>query len=95
VEPTKPLSKDWRYATSHLKDLIIGNVSKGVTTRSKFHDICGHFAFISYIEPKNIREVEGDSYWLIAMQEELHQFERNQVCQFVSRPHNRLTIGTK
>ena len=52
VEPTKRLLKDWRYATSHPKDLIIGDVSK-------LHDICGHFAFISHIEPKNILEVRA------------------------------------
>ena len=38
VAPTLPLSKDWRFATSHPKELIIGDVSKGETTRSKLHD---------------------------------------------------------
>jgi len=89
VEPTQPLLKDWRYATSHPKDLIIGDVSKGVTTRSQLHDICGYFAFISHIEPKNILEAEGDSYWLLAIQEELNQFERNQVWHLIPRPHDR------
>jgi len=28
VEPIQPLLKDWRYATSHPKDLIISDVSK-------------------------------------------------------------------
>jgi len=32
VEPAQPLSKDWRFASNHPKDLITGNVSKGVTT---------------------------------------------------------------
>ena len=66
-EPTQLLPKDWRYSINHPNDLIIGDVSKGVTTRSKLHDICGHFAFISYSEPKNILEAEGNSYWLLAM----------------------------
>ena len=69
VELSQPLPKDWRYATSHPKDLIIGDVSKGVITHSKLHNICGHFAFISHIEPKNILEAKGDSYWLLTMQE--------------------------
>ena len=77
MAPTQPHLKDWRYATSHPKKLIISDVSKGRTTRFKLHDFCGHFAFISHIEPKNILEAEGDSYWLFAMQEELNQFERN------------------
>ena len=67
VEPTPPLPKDWRFATNHLKDLIIGDVSKGVTTRSKLYDLYGYFSFISHIEPKNILEAQADSYWLLAM----------------------------
>ena len=52
MEPTQPLPKDWRFASNHPKDLIIGDVSKGVTTRSKLHDLCGYFAFISQLSPK-------------------------------------------
>ena len=77
VEPTRPLPKDWRFTPHHPKDLIIDDVSKGVTTRSKLLDLCGHYTFISHFEPKNILEAEGDSYWLLAMQEELNQFEHN------------------
>ena len=79
VEPSPTLPEDWRYATNHPKDRIIGDVSMGVTTHSKLHDIYDHFTFISHIEPKNILKVEGDSYWLLTMQEELNQFECNQV----------------
>ena len=61
MEPTQPLLKDWRYATNHLNELIISDVSKGV------NNIYGHFAFISHIEPKNILKVEGDLYRLLAM----------------------------
>ena len=68
---------------------------RGVTTRSKLHDLCGNYAFISHFEPKNILEAEGDSYWLLAMQEELNQFERNQVWHLVPRPHDRPITGTK
>ena len=54
-----------------------------------------YFAFISYIKPKNILEAEVDSYWLLAMQEELNQFERNQVWHLIPRPYDWPTIGTK
>jgi len=65
--------------TSHFQRIgvIIGDVSKRVTTRSKLHYICGYFAFISHIEPKNILKAEEDSYWLPAIQEELNQFGHN------------------
>jgi len=35
--------------------------------------------FASLIEPKKPNEVLIDEHWIIAMQEELNQFERNQV----------------
>ena len=95
AEPIQLLPKDWRYATNHPKELIRGDVSNGVTTRFKLHDICDHYAFISHIEPKNILEAKGDSYWLLAMQEELNQFERNQVWRLIPRSQDRLIIGTK
>ena len=42
VKLTQPLQKDWRYATSHVKYLIIGDISKGINNKSRLHDICGH-----------------------------------------------------
>jgi hypothetical protein len=38
-----------------------------------------HCAFVSQLEPKNFKDVNNDSYWICAIQEELNQFERNQV----------------
>jgi len=38
---------------------------QGVTTCSKLDDICGHFVFISHIQPENILEAKGDSYWCL------------------------------
>ena len=47
------------------------------------------------LNQKNILEAESDSYWFLAMQEELNQFEQNQVWHLILRPHDRSTIGTK
>jgi hypothetical protein len=52
-------------------------------------------AFVSEIEPKNIEEAETDEFWLIAMEEELNQFERNNVWTLVPRPTHQSIIGTK
>ena len=82
----KPYLQDWRFASNHPQDLIIGDVSNVVTTRFKLHHLCEYFAFISHIEPKNILEAKADSYWLLVMQEELDQFECNQVWHLVPRP---------
>jgi len=47
------------------------------------------------MEPKNVYEALIDSDWISAMQEELHQFERNQVWHLVPKPKDRTIIGTK
>jgi hypothetical protein len=52
-------------------------------------------AFVSEIGPKNIEEAETDEFWLIAMEEELNQFERNNVWTLVPRPTHQFIIGTK
>ncbi|KAK9011528.1 hypothetical protein V6N11_044376 [Hibiscus sabdariffa] len=57
---------------------ILGDPSKGVTTRASLKSTCHHVAFISCIEPKNIKEALNDDYWILAMQEELNQFDRNE-----------------
>ena len=38
VEQIQPLPKDCSYATSYPKDLILGDIFKGVTARSKLLD---------------------------------------------------------
>ena len=51
--------------------------------------------FVSKIEPKNVNEAVNDEYWCTAMQEELIQFEKNQVWELVPKPSNVNIIGTK
>ena len=89
------LPKEWRYALSHPKDLILGDPSHGISTRSSIRNICTHMAFISQIEPKTFLEAEKDESWIMAMQEELNQFERNQVWDLVPKPEHQSIIGTK
>ena len=64
-------------------------------TASKLKNLCAFHAFVSNIEPKNVNEALADSDWVSAMQEELHQFERNKVLHLVPQPDDRLIIGTK
>lgn len=55
----------------------------------------GNSSFISKIEPKNIKEAFTDELWINVMQEELWQFKRNKVWEFVPRPEDMNIIGTK
>ena len=54
-----------------------------------------HCAFVSQIEPKTFKDANDDSHWICVMQEELAQFERNEVWELVPRPNDRMIIGTK
>ena len=78
-ESSQDLPKDWKFVINHPQDQIIGNPSSEVRTRSSLKNICNNFAFISQIEPKNINDVLVDENWMIAMQEELNQFETSEV----------------
>ena len=62
------LLKDWQFKKAHLQDLIIGDIMKGVTTRSQLKSIV-NLAFISQIEPKNVDDALSDEFWVLAMQE--------------------------
>ena len=54
-----------------------------------------NIAYISVIEPKDIHSALDDSYWIMAMQDELSQFSRNHVWDLVPKPTHQGVIGTK
>ena len=54
------LPKDLNYVADHPPELVIGDISKWVTTRSHSKYFIINYAFISQIEPKNIQEDEND-----------------------------------
>ena len=92
---SQTLPKEWRYVSSHPKDVILGDPSRGVITRSSLRNTCEHAVFISQIEPKSFADAENDESWIMAMQEELNQFERNNVWELVPNPEHQSIIGTK
>jgi hypothetical protein len=63
----------------HPVNTILGDIQKGVTTRSRVAHFCEHFSFVSSIEPHRVEEALQDSDWVVAMQEELNNFTRNEV----------------
>lgn len=58
-----------RIQKDHPKELIIGDLNKGVTTRSR--ESISNSCFVSKFEAKNIKEALTDEFWIKAMQEEL------------------------
>ena len=51
--------------------------------------------FLSKMEPKKIEEALTDPDWVVAMQEELNQFEHQKVWKLVPKPQNRKVIDTR
>ncbi|GJT24651.1 retrovirus-related pol polyprotein from transposon TNT 1-94 [Tanacetum coccineum] len=81
---------------------IIGEPLAGITTISRIKDSnvasafeCLYINFISKMKPKKLIEALEEEGWIIAMQEELNQFERNKVWTLVPKPHGKTIIGTK
>jgi hypothetical protein len=78
----------------HPVNSILGDIHKGVTTRSRVAHFCEHYSFVSSIEPYRIEDALRDLDWVLAMQEELNNFTRNEVWHLVPCP-NQNVVGTK
>ena len=79
----------------HPLDTTIGDILRGVQTRSRLASFCEHFSFVSSIEPKKIDKALKVVDWVNAMHEELNNFTRNQVWELVERQKNHNVIGPK
>ncbi|KAK2390489.1 putative mitochondrial protein [Trifolium repens] len=89
------LAKEWRTLKDHPIDKVLGDISKGVATRFQISNFCSHYAFVSQVEPKNSKTALLDEHWILAMQEELNQFKRNDVWDLVPPPPSHQVIGTR
>jgi hypothetical protein len=78
----------------HPVNSILGDIHKGVTTRSRVAHFCEHYSFVSSIEPYRVEYAIRDLDWVLAMQEELNNFTMNEVCHLVPRL-NQNVVGTK
>ena len=78
----------------HPVDNILGDIEKGVTTRSRVATFCEHYSFVSSLEPFKVEDALRDPDWVLAMQEELNNFKRNEVWTLVERPQQNV-VGTK
>ena len=73
LAPEQPQVKLINQTLAHPSDLIIGSPSQGVKTHSQHHaSYCDHVA-------KNVHEALEDTNWVMAMQDELNNFTRNEV----------------
>jgi hypothetical protein len=61
----------------HPVNSILGDIHKGLTTRSRVAHFCEHYSFVSSIESYRVEDALRDSDWVMAMKKELNNFTRN------------------
>jgi hypothetical protein len=78
----------------HPIDNILGTIKRGVTTHSRLTIFCEFYTFVSTLEPLKVEEALKDPDLVMAMQEDLNNFIRNEVWSLVERPKKNV-IGTR
>ena len=89
------LPTDWIVPKNISLDNIIGDISKGVSTRSQLGQFYLNVAFVSQLDPKSVSDALKDDHWFLAMQDELDQFKRNDIWDLVPRTKTQQIIRTK
>jgi hypothetical protein len=69
----------------HPVDNILGSIQRGVTTRSRLTNFYAFYSFVSSLETLSVEHALEDPDWIIAMEEELNNFKRNEVWDLVPR----------
>jgi len=85
----------FKYKSSHPENQNIGKKESPRRTRSHFRQEESMIGLLSVIEPTTVDEALSDDGWILAMQEELNQFQRNDVWDLVPKPLQKNIIGTK
>nr|GEX37925.1 retrovirus-related Pol polyprotein from transposon TNT 1-94 [Tanacetum cinerariifolium] len=87
-----------KWTKDHPLNNIIGQLDRPVSTRLQLHEqalFCYYDTFLTSVEPKTYKEALTQSCWIEAMQEELNEFERLEVCELVPRPEKVMVITLK
>ncbi|TYK21888.1 hypothetical protein E5676_scaffold494G00240 [Cucumis melo var. makuwa] len=97
--PKHKLMPHTNIAKSHPSSFIIEDVHSGIITRKKerkdYAKMVVNICYTSSLEPTTVSVALTNEHWILAMQEELLQFERNQVWELVPKPPHANIIGTK
>ena len=80
---------------SHTKNLILGDPSQCIRTRSTYRKELDYLAFVLQVELHSLEQAEIDLNWMMAMYDELNEFKRNNVWTLLYRPFDHPIIGTK
>ena len=88
-----------RIKQNHPPEDIVGDMNE-LTLRKRTIDKCVanfvlYSCYLSQVEPTKVEEALPDESWVEAMNDELPQFQRNDVWILVPRPEGEHIIGTK
>ncbi|GJX26450.1 retrovirus-related pol polyprotein from transposon TNT 1-94 [Tanacetum coccineum] len=87
-----------RWTKDHPIANVIDDPSRSVSTRKQLQTDaiwCYFDAFLTSVEPKNLKQAMTESSWIDAMQEEIHEFERLKVWELVPCPDKVMLIKLK
>ncbi|KAJ9542409.1 hypothetical protein OSB04_028915 [Centaurea solstitialis] len=84
-----------RWTRDHPVDQVLGDPSTGVRTRHRASNHCLFVWFLSENGPSKLEEALADPFWVLAMQEELAEFEKNLVWTLLHMPSRKtIMLGT-
>ena len=84
------LKRKFKQAFSHPEENIIIDLQSGAQTTSNSY--CDSYGFVFLIEPKTRDEALQDAEWIVAMQNELNEYERKKVWILGPIPNDRTII---
>ncbi|GJR49615.1 retrovirus-related pol polyprotein from transposon TNT 1-94 [Tanacetum coccineum] len=94
----QPQDSEYRWTKDYPLTQVCGDPSKPVQTRRQLAtdpEMCMFALTVSTAEQKNIKEAMANFAWIETMQEELYQFDRLQVWEFVNKPFGKNVIKLK
>ncbi|KEH29289.1 hypothetical protein MTR_4g033190 [Medicago truncatula] len=83
------IQSKFKHKSSHPEEIIIESKESPRRTRSQLRQEESLIGMLSIIEPKTVEEALSDDGWILAMQEELNQFQRNDVWDLICLPLNK------
>jgi hypothetical protein len=99
--PANPPKRSW-VKHNHPPQQLLGTIDEGRRLKSRViqptSEVANQVSYSCYLaqtERKKVDEALQDEGWVSAMNDELHQFTRNDVCTLVPHPAELSIIGTK
>ena len=87
--------RDFKYKYAHPLNNLVIDFNTSIKSPSLLRNFCAFDSSVSLIKPKHYDKVLEEANWTSIIQDQLNQFERNQVQSLTPRPNDYSTIRTK